>query len=292
MENIMTDNINSSGSDKRGVEGLTEILRLQAEALSRISERMAGMNQAAGKMPLPSLGKQRPGDGMNLPVLAGDPSLNEESLPVLNSFKQFLEQERRRGRKRFVWGLLGITVAFSCVLAVIVKMNIDRAHALKADIQQTSTRLDRSQQVTDDELKKVADKAAQSAQTMAKNAATIRSDITRNILWAHSVLASNMTTEFTDRDSEIMRLKDKVSTLEVDNTMLTRQVAELVQRVQIIETDYFDNNNRLQVNSQNPDSNEVGRAISNAIPANGRSAPLTINSPRFGRPMQMRVPKE
>jgi len=288
----MTDNINSSGSDKRGVEGLTEILRLQAEALSRISERMAGMNQAAGKMPLPSLGKQRPGDGMNLPVLAGDPSLNEESLPVLNSFKQFLEQERRRGRKRFVWGLLGITVAFSCVLAVIVKMNIDRAHALKADIQQTSTRLDRSQQVTDDELKKVADKAAQSAQTMAKNAATIRSDITRNILWAHSVLASNMTTEFTDRDSEIMRLKDKVSTLEVDNTMLTRQVAELVQRVQIIETDYFDNNNRLQVNSQNPDSNEVGRAISNAIPANGRSAPLTINSPRFGRPMQMRVPKE
>ncbi len=289
----MTDNINSSDPDKRGVEGLTEVLRLQAEALSRISERMAGMGQNAGKVPPPPIEKPRQNDGAHLPVLAGDPSLNEESLPVLNSFKQFLEQERRRGRKRFIWGLLGVTVVFSCVLAVIVKINFERARALKADIQLTSSRLDRSQQATDGALKKVADKADQSAaQAIAKNAATIRSDITRNILWAHSTLASNMTTELTDRDSEIARLKEKVSSLEVDNTMLARQVSELVQRVKVIEMDYLNYMEHASIEGQVAETNEAVLSMTNVAPAVGRAAPLTINSPRFGRPMQMRVPKE
>lgn len=288
-EIIMTDSKHSSDTGDRGVEGLTEVLRLQAEALSRISERMAGMNQAAGKSQPPLPGKDHHDEGVNLPVLAGDPSLSEESLPVLNSFKQFLEQERRRGRKRFMWGLLGFTVVFSSVLAVIVWTNSERVHALKTDILRNSTRLDRSQQDAEVELRKVADKTAQS---VAKNAAAMRSDITRNILWAHSTLASNMTTELTDRDSEITRLKEKVSTLEVENTLLTRQVAELFQRVQIIETDYLDNLERPLTEGRSPDLDAIGRNASNAIPAAVRSAPLTINSARYGRSMQMRVPKE
>lgn len=286
----MIDNKNSLESGNRGVEGLTEVLRLQAEALSRISERMAGMDQAAGKIPPVSSGKDRRGEGLNLPVLAGDPALSEESLPVLNSFKQFLDQERQRGRKRFIWGLLGFAVVFSCVLAVIVWMNGKRVHELKTDIQQTSTRLDRSQQESEAELKRVADKAAQS---VVKNTAAIRSDITRNILWAHSALASNMSTELTGRDSEIERLKEKVSTLEVDNTLLTRQVSELVQRVKIIEMDYLDNIERPMRNEGlSPEADGAARAITSAVPAVGGDAPLTINSARFGRSMQMRVPKE
>jgi hypothetical protein len=283
----MTENKDGLDSEHRGVEGLTEVLRLQAEALSRISERMSGMGSAGVKFPPPPSGKAPRQDSMNLPALAGDPALSEESLPVLNSFKQFLDQERRRGRKRFIWGVLGLVVVFACVLAVLVKLNSERVRSLTADLEKTSTRIERSQLSTEAELKKVSNQAAQTA---AKNVATVRSDITRNILWAHSTLASNMNTELTDRDSQIERLKEKVSTLEVDNTMLTRQVAELIQRVQIIETDYLDNIDRPSLALPAPEA--VGRPVSNAIPATGRTAPLTINSARYGRPLQMQVPKE
>jgi cell division protein FtsL len=208
----------------------------------------------------------------------------------LNSFKQFLEQERRRGRKRLMWGLLGFTVAIAGVLALVIQMNRAQDLALKTDIQRTSTRLDRSRLAAEAELKKVADKAAQS---VANNAATIRTDITRNILWAHSALASNMNSELSGRDNEIERLKEKVATLEVDNTMLARQVAELVQRVKIIEQDYLDNIERSVTESQISMMPELATgAVSNPAPVVERSPSLMINSAKFGRTMQMRVPKE
>jgi len=286
----MTDNKSEVDLEKRDVEGLTEVLRLQAEALSRISERMSGINQGARKTPLlaPEKEKTAPGNGVNLPVVAGDPALNEESLPVLNSFKQFLDQERRKGRKRYIWSLVGFTAVFVCVLSIIVKLNFDRVHALRADLQQTSSRLDRSQQEAGEELKKMADTTAQSVE---KNTATMRSDITRNILWAHSALSSNMTSALTDRDGEMERLKEKVSTLEVENTMLARQVAELAQRIKIIETDYLDNIERRFSGSRAADVEQIERTVSNMVPVE-KTAPLTINSAKFGRSMQMRVPKE
>lgn len=291
-EVIMIETKSNVDPENRGVEGLTEVLRLQAEALSRISERMAGMNpQAAGKVPPSATVKERPGDGMHLPVLAGDPSINEESLPVLNSFKQFLEQERRRGRKRFIWGLLGFTVVFSCVLGGIVWMNKEQDQALKADIQQTSTLLERTRKDAEAELKKVSDKTDKAAQSLAKNAASVRSDITRNILWAHSTLASNINSELNGRDTEIERLKEKVSTLEVDNTLLARQVDELARRLKGIETDFQDYMERSISESIKVDVKTPVGASSNVVSAAGIS-PLTINSAKFGRSMQMRVPNE
>lgn len=276
-------------ADKRGVEGLTEVLRLQAEALSRISERMAGLSQGGGKvppLPLPSAQRDKADDGMHLPVLAGDPVLSEESLPVLNSFKKFLDEERRRGRKRFVWGLLGFTALFSLVLAAVVWMNGSRIHALKTDIGQASSQLARTKQEAATELRRVETKTDQTA---ARNAAAMRSDVTRNILWAHSTLASNMNFELTGRDSEIVRLKDKVATLEVDNTMLTRKVEELAQRVKTIEADYLDFLERSINESERP--GEKGLPAAPAA-AEARPAPLKINSPKFGRPLQLRVPNE
>ncbi len=285
----MTDNKNGLEPEKKGVESLAEVLRLQAEALSRISERMAKMNQVTGKPPSPFLGKEQSMNGVHLPALAGDPSLNEDSLPVLNSFKQFLAQERRRGRKRFVWGLCGFTLVFACLLVAIVLFTRARDEALKADIEQTSTKLDRSQKDAESNLKKALDKTAQ---TTAKSEAVIRSDITRNILWAHSALASNMTTGLSDRNGQIERLKEKVSSLEVDNTMLSRQVAELAQRIQIIETDYLDNIERPLPSGRNSEANNLALPASSAASAEGAASPVMINSARFGRSLQMRVPKE
>jgi hypothetical protein len=81
--------------------------------------------------------------------------------------------------------------------------------------------------------------------------------------------------------------------LEVDNTMLARQVAELVQRVKIIEQDYLDNIERSVTESQISMMPELATgAVSNPAPVVERSPSLMINSAKFGRTMQMRVPKE
>ncbi|MEI6564651.1 MAG: hypothetical protein WCO42_10145 [bacterium] len=282
----MTEEKNNQDPEHRGMAGLTEVLRLQAEALSRISERMAGLPHSTGDTPPQPLVQAgaAAGGGANLPALAGDRALNEDSLPVLNSFKKFLDQERRRGRRRMLWALLGFTLVFASVLAVIVWLSSERVKEIKADIRQTGARLDRSKEAAEFEIQKVASKADQAA---ARNALAMRSDITRNILWAHSALSSNMTTELSGRDSEIERLKEKVSSLEIDNAMLTGQVTDLAKRVKSIEADYLDFLERRVIENQ---ITEQDAGATNTGSTAIRSGPMTINSARFGRAMQLRVP--
>lgn len=291
----MTDEKKNPESESRNVDGLTEVLRLQAEALSRISERMSGMRgNSPGAAPLNpppvSPGKDL-GQGHNLPVLAGDPALNEDSLPVLNSFKKFLDQERRQARKRILWVLLGITVAFSAVLAVIVWLNTEHVSALKSDILLEKVTAEKSRQQANAEIRKVSEGAALSA---TQNANTMRKDITRNILWAHSVISSNLSSELSGRDSEIDQLKDKVSALEIENTMLTKQLNELGRRMKAVEDDYRDFLERPLLETQLRDAETAVEADpSNRPPAASRvTNPLMINSARLGRTLQLQMPKE
>ena len=287
----MTDEKQTPGADHRGVDSLTEVLRLQAEALARISERMSGMRGAstgAPPPPPPSSPRPEPGDGAHLPALAGDPSLNEESLPVLNSFRKFLDHERRRARKRTLWILLGFTVAFSGVLAVIVWMNSESVSQLSTDIGRANERAERARKSAEEEIRKMEAKAASSAE---ENAATVRKDVTRNILWAHSVISSNVASKIEGRDEELERLKEKLSSLEIENTLLTRQVNELGRRMRAVEADYQDYLERPLLESQLRDQ-EIKDAATNHSASFDRVAPLTINSVRFGRSMQLQVPKE
>jgi hypothetical protein len=294
---IMTDEKHNPEADHRGVDGLTEVLRLQAEALSRISERMSGLRGNFQKtMPMnppPGFASQDPGQGLNLPALAGDPALNEDSLPVLNSFKQYLSDERRRARKRNLWLTLGFTVAFSGVLAAIVWLNSERISAIRTDVVEQKARAEKSRQEAAGAIKKVADGVAQAS---TQTATTLHKDITRNILWAHSVISSNLSSELTGRDVEIDQLKDKVSALEIDNTMLAKQLNELGRRVKAVEADYRDFMERPMQDSQLRDL-EAGVAaeagVTNTPPALLRSpSPLTINSAKFGRQFQLQMPKD
>ncbi len=287
----MTDEKQNPDTDHRGVESLTEVLRLQAEALSRISERMSGMRgMSSGPTPIPppAESKAESGSGSTLPALAGDPALNEESLPVLNSFKKFLDHERRRARKRILWVLFGFTVAFSGVLAVIVWMNRESVCQLNTDITQANARVERSRQETEAEIKRMQEKTALSA---TQSATSIRKDITRNILWAHSVISSNLNTEIAGRDETLDRLKEKISALEIENTMLTRQVNELARRMKAVEADCQDYLERPLLESQIRDQ-DAAAAATNVPVSPDRVAPLTINSVRFGRSMQLQVPRE
>lgn len=283
----MTDEKHSPGVDQRGVDGLTEVLRLQAEALSRISERMSGIRAASpgpSHSSSSSSSPEDPGVGAHLPVLAGDPSLNEESLPVLNSFKKFLDQERRHARKRMLWILLGFTVVLAAVLSVIVWMNGEHVRELKSDILQTRSRAEQSRQTADAEIKRVAENAERMT---AQNASSMRKDITRNILWAHSVISSNMSSELTGRDGQLEQLKDKVSALELENTMLSRRVNEMAARLVLLEDDAQE---RLVASEMR--DRDAAASVSNAVPAASKTSPLMINSTTLGRSMQLHVPKE
>lgn len=293
----MTDEKKYSEADHRGVDGLTEVLRLQAEALSRISERMSGLRgnfqKPLSTNPPQGFAGQDLGQGLNLPALAGDPALNEDSLPVLNSFKKYLSDERRRARKRNLWLTLGFTVAFSGVLAAIVWLNSERISAIKSDVVDQKARVEKSRQEATSAIKKVADGAAQAS---TQTATTLHKDISRNILWAHAVLSSNLTSELSGRDVEIDQLKDKISALEIDNTMLTKQLNELGRRVKAVEADYRDFMERPMQDSQLRDlearaAGESGATNPPPMPVKSPN-PVTINSAKFGRQFQLQMPKE
>jgi len=286
VEIIMTDDKRNADNEHRAMDGLTEVLRLQAEALSRISERMAGMRGAPpDSTPIQVPPPFQPGVGResgNLPVLAHDPALNEESLPVLNSFKNFLDQERRRTRKRLLWVLLGFTMVFSGVVVVIVWQNSESAQEIKADIAKTSNLAKQSRLETQAEIQRLGEQASVTA---TQNVSQMRKDIARNIVWAHSVIASNVSSELSGRDSEAERLKEKISSIEIENAMLSRRVVELGLRVSALE-------DRDRVSADLEAQAQESFPRTNTPSASAKPAPVIINSPKYGRSFQLRMPQE
>jgi len=286
VEIIMTDNKRSEDSENRGMDGLTEVLRLQAEALSRISERMAGMRgsqpESAPIPPPPPVYQGLGRESGSLPVLARDPVLSDDSLPVLNTFKNFLEQERRHARKRLLWVLLSFTMIFSGVLSVIVWLNGERSREIKSEIVQTNARAERSRLDSEAELKRLGENMSNTA---TQNVSQMRKDITRNILWAHSVLASNVSSELSGRDSETERLKEKISSIEIENAMLARQIEELGKRLNALESHDLGGMNRDVLDLEM--LLKTNRTATLASPT-----PVIINSAKYGRSFQLRMPQE
>lgn len=286
-EIIMTTEKSGMGSESRGMDGLTEVLRLQAEALSRISERMADSRGVHGdaSQGLPSSPHEQVRDPAHLPVRAGDPALTEESLPVLNSFKKFLDQERRRSRQRMLWVLFGFSAVIAGVLVIIVRLNHDRATALEADIVQAKAKAEQVRSEAGQEIRQMGEKASLMA---AQNANQMRKDITRNILWAHSVISSNVNSELSGRDGDLDRLKDKVSSLEIENAMMSRKVMELEQRLGELE-EVREKSEAAMIEGQIREQDAV--TASNR-PSAKETTPVMINSAKFGRSFQLRVPQE
>jgi len=284
----MTEENKNSGSEQRGMDGLTEILRLQAEALSRISERMADSRGVQQETPpgFSTPAHEPIRDPGHLPVRAGDPALNEESLPVLNSFKKFLDQERQRSRKRMIWILAGFSVVVFGVLGIIVVTSQERANALEADILNTRFKAEQARAEAGQEIKQLGEKTTLMA---TQNANQMRKDITRNVLWAHSVISSNMNVELSGRDSDFDRLKDKLSSLEIENAMVSRKVMELEQRLAELE--------RVREKSEigileNQIRDQDAITATNRAVSGSKTTPVMINSAKFGRSFQLRIPQE
>lgn len=292
----MTDEKQAQEAESRGVAGLTEVLRLQAEALARISERMAGLRaKPAEPAAAPPEGDRAAAgageEGRFLPVMAGDPALKEESLPVLNSFKKFLDQERRRARQRLLWLSLGFTVLIAAVLGLVLWMNSEGEKSLRGDLAAARQRLEKNRTAMDKELQAVA---AASAQHVSQ----LRTDLRRNLVFNQTALASNVTSELSGRDEEINRLKEKVSALEIENAMLAGELKELARRVKVVEDDALAYLERPVKSGRFLEAAGMSAApagtVSNAVsfPASldESLAPVRIESPYFGRSMQLRVP--
>jgi hypothetical protein len=267
-EDIMTDEPNKRVEDARTTDSLSEVLRLQAEALARMSERL-GRRPDEAAVPPPRPGGE---DGGHLPMLANDPSLSEESLPVLNTFKKFLDAERRRARRRVVWVSLVFGIGFMAVLGVVAWVGRERIRDLRKALGAANERMEANQRQTEEDL-------AKANRIATVHASTVQQDLRRGLLASHQVLASNMTVQLEGRNAEVEQLKEKLSSLEIENALLIGQLKELAETTK-----------RLQ---ENLAGGLVGSPAAEAVPAEeptNRPPPVLINSPGYGRPVQLRIP--
>lgn len=268
----MTDDTQKMNSDSKGMENLTEVLRLQAEALARISERMVGM-QDHGSMGGAVLGlppRLEPAGSHDLPVLAGDPALSEESMPVLNAFRKFIDAERRRARVRVMWLSFVFVVLLACVLGTVLYLVRSRAEELQTDIQGARRQVTEVRSSTDAELKR-----------MAEAAARLTTDINRGFKVAHSNVVSQMGT----RDAEIDKLKETISTLEIDNAMLVGRLKEVLDRTEQLQSAYVTQSQQFQTFQDTIQAPQVGPVAATNRPA----AALPPSLPNYPQ-VQFRLP--
>ncbi len=268
----MTDDTQQTNPDGRGMENLTEVLRLQAEALARMSERMAGRQDHGGGggavLGLPP--RLEPGGSHDLPVLAGDPALSDESLPVLNAFRKFIDAERRRARIRLMWLSLMFAVLLAGVLGAVLYLVRARSEELQADIQGARRQVTEVRSSTDAELKR-----------MAQASARLTTDINQGFRVAHSNVASQMGT----RDVEIDKLKETISTLEIDNAKLVGRLKEILDRTEQLQGAYVAQAQQFQTFQEALQAPPVG-----PLAATNRPVPtLPENLPGYPQ-VQFRLP--
>jgi hypothetical protein len=272
----MTDENRNSGDEIKDSTSLSEVLRLQAVALARMSERMASQQGSEQhSMPAP----HQPRQESHLPALAGDPVLSEESLPVLNTFRKFLEAERRRARRRVIWVSVVLGIGFIGVVGVVAWLGRERIAGLKNDLIAASVQADSERRKTEADLRKVAESASATA-------VALKQDLRRNVLSSHSILSSNLNTKLVGRESEMEQLKEKLSSLEIENAMLASQLKELADTSRQLQENY-------QAWIQAASAQELAEPVE-AIPTGtveeAKTLPLVIPSAGPGRAVRLRVP--
>ncbi len=268
---------------------LNEVLRLQAVALARMSERMDA-HRTPGPKPLPSPPVERPAGG-NLPVLASDAALTEDSLPVLNAFRDFLEQERRRTRARILWVSLSFAVVFGVAAAVVIWMGRERLLELRSDLGSTTRKVDQSLQDANAEMRKVSEAAG-------RTVTTIQRDVNATLHKTQSTIASNVAVEMQSRDAELGLLKEKLAALEIENAVLIgrlreadRAAAEAAEPVQDSEPEIVPDG---EESCGKPDQAAAGTSVREetglAMPPPDGGAPILIQTPAYNRPVRLKVP--
>jgi hypothetical protein len=272
------DENKTAGDDNKGPTSLSEVLRLQAVALARMSERMSNRQQGPETQPVPV--PQRPRQEDQFPVLARDAALSEDSLPVLNTFRKFLEAERQRARRRVIWVSVLLGAGFMIVVGVVAWAGRERIAELKAEIMSASSRAADARLKADLELNRIAESAAAAA-------SSLKLDLRRNVISSHSILSSNLNTKLLGRDAELEQVKEKLLSMEIENAMLMSQLKELAETSRQLQENYAAWIQSTPA-SNPPEPVEVEPATGTTTEA--KNLPLMIRSPGQGRSVQLRVP--
>lgn len=243
----MSDDNDPRENEQTDQENLAEVIRLQAEALARISSRMTGHRPAGA----PSGGSGRPparrgeseaplalppGGPSALPVLSDDPALSAESLPVLTAFRQFLDAERRRARNRMIQG----AVAFTLVLIAVgvTGVLLGRAYVLRmrAEIRTAREAAEKTRVETASELQRVSTlttnlyvaKSATESELRKVAAATtgLQLELTNQLQNAQT----GLTTQVDAHRRELEHLSDMISSLQIENATLINTMRLMADR--------------------------------------------------------------
>ncbi len=275
--------------DEPAAPDLNEVLRLQAVALARMSERMNTHASGAAR-PLPPIQDRA---GSHLPVLASDMALSEDSMPVLNAFREFLDQERRRTRARILWISLLLVLLFSVSAAVLVWMGRERIQELRADIGTANQKVEASRVSADAEIKKMSESAKQSV-------TALKHDLNSSLTQAQSTMASNLTSKLQRSDAELDLLKDKLSSLEIENAVLVGRLHEALERAEALQLERMNVETAAEMAAMtDEDQTKAGGAASeeempavvetNAAAVSGQD-PIVIQSPSYNRAFRLKVP--
>jgi hypothetical protein len=275
--------------DEPTAPDLNEVLRLQAVALARMSERM-NMHQSGAARPLPPVQDRT---GSCLPMLASDVALSEDSMPVLSAFREFLDQERRRTRARILWISLLFVVLFSASAAVLVWMGREHIQELRADIGTANRKVEASRERADAEIRKISERANQSATVLKR-------DLNSSMTQAQSVLASNLNTKLQRSDAEMDLLKDKLSALEIENAVLVGRLREALERAEALQLEEMHAETEAEMDALAvEDQAKAGTvateeeipAVVEMMPASDSDRdPIVIQSPSYNRAFRLKVP--
>ncbi len=266
---------------------LNEVLRLQAAALARMSERMDSHRMAAAKPVAPAPERH----GMHLPVLAADAALTEDSLPVLNAFREFLEQERRRARARILWTSLAFALVFGVTLVAALWLGRERIRELRNDLGATTRRVDDTLQNANAEMRRVSEAAG-------RTVSTLKQDIHSTMSQAQSAIASNVTVEMKSRDAQIDLLKEKLSSLEIENAVLVGRLREAEREAEARAQAMREPQEEQEpvVEEEEPSAPDAGamEAVTPvaelAVPEAAGDPPIVIQTPAYNRPVRLKVP--
>jgi len=245
----MSDTPNDDGK-RSEIGNLTEILRLQAETLARMTSRMGdAAPQAPPAARLPQGARFSDDDedddlatGNNaLPVLARDPSASGESLPVLNTFRKFLADERRRARRRLTVAAVVFSALLIVILTALIWVGRDRLQnmreelsgkqaqlqaGLKAGLQEHEGQiLEKNRQLTDDKVNQVAAATLRYGAALTNQTATTQRELRQDL---------------DAQGMDLGRAKETVPKLQIENADLGRQLQELRFRTEYL-TDMLSN---------------------------------------------------
>lgn len=144
-------------------------------------------------------------------IRAGDEALDEESLPVLNAFRQFLEAERRRARRQMTI----LIAAFSLVLAGV-------AGGGGWYVWNTLKRVENGVETGQVQSEQARLETVSNLQAVARVAVTLKKDVldTRKT----SVVLQDKVSE---QAAELGKLLDTITSLELDNARLQRTMKKI-----------------------------------------------------------------